>query len=247
MWAVILAILFGSMAGGGSKPDPSRGESLAADLSNLQGGPDRIRELGQRAGLPDDWITFLVAKAWVESRWKPTASRGVPPGFPDGFDWNDAPWDQRAAEKSYTRQIERGHLKGSPWPRERYTAGSMGLWQLMPANGIITAFKGTKYELLDPWSHYMPGRGLAMAVAYNLGLMNWASYRERPTWATLYAGWSAPANMGRPESDKVAQALERFRKGLNAAGVSNASAFMAKRPSTAIPDPVIILERVGNV
>ena len=226
------------------------GDPLAADLRNLNGSPENIRALAADAGIPQDWADFLVAKAWVESRWSPTATRGVPPGPPAIVPEDKiriAPTDAAAAAQAFNRQREAGHLADTPWPVERYTFGTGGLWQLMPANAIVLAFKGTEYENLDPWSHYMTERAIAMAVEYNRALMRRQSYKDRPTWATLYAGWSRPDNMGKPGSPDVTAALERFAKGLQASGLP--ASFMDKKPTPRdqVPSGIEILEAIGRV
>ena len=224
---------------------PGQG-TLEADLSNLDGSPEEIRRLAYEAGLPDDWADFLVAKAWVESRWNPYSARGLQPGAPVWLEKiNEGSIDAYSAAKAYDRQRQKGIFSSSPWPVERYTFGSYGLWQLMPANGLASSFAGTQYENLDPWSHFMPSRQMAMAVDYNLGLMKRGAYKTDPTWRTIYAGWSAPSNMSKQNTAEVQAALERFGKGLDASGISRS--FMDRRPSDDVPGAVAILQRIGDV
>ena len=220
--------------------------TLEASLGDLDGSPEEIRRLAYDAGLPDDWADFLVAKAWVESRWNPYSARGVQPGAPVWLEKiNHGPNDAYSARQAYDRQVQRGVFESSPWPADRYTFGSYGLWQLMPANALASSFEGTQYENLDPWSHFMPSRQMAMAVDYNLGLMKRGSYKADPTWRTIYAGWSAPSNMDKQDTAKVQAALERFGRGLDASGIPRS--FMDRAPSTDVPGAVEILQRIGDV
>ena len=76
MWGGVLAVLAAFGVWRLISPEPG---TLEADLSNLDGSPDEIRRLAYEAGLPDDWADFLVAKAWVESRWNPYSARGLQP------------------------------------------------------------------------------------------------------------------------------------------------------------------------
>ncbi len=245
MWSALIGILAAAGLYHAWGAGPSGG-SLAADLDDLDGSPQAIRELAADAGLPDDWADFLVAKAWVESRWNPYSARGLQPGAPEWLPKiNEAAGDAAAARQAWERQrFERGVFESTPWPEERYTFGTFGLWQLMPANAIASSFKGTRFENLDPWSHFVPARQMAMAVDYNHGLMKRQAFKDDPTWATLYAGWSLPSNMSALDSPEVAAALERFADGLHAAGIP--LSFMERKPSKA-PGAIEIIERIGNV
>lgn len=239
----VASILFLRFHEGLEDRDPMR-----ADLRDLDGTPEAIRRLCDSAGIPGDWADFLVAKAWVESRWNPYSSRGVPPGQAPQVPEDKiriGPNDAAAAKQAFERQRERGFFADLRWPVERYTFGTFGLWQIIPANGLVVAFGDTPYENLDPWSHYMPERQIAIAVAYNLSLQRRSSYKANPTWATLYAGWSRPGNMDDLSDPKVQAALARFADGLAAAGIPES--FMGKRPSSEVPSPVEILERVGRL
>ena len=177
---------------------------------------------------------------------EPYSARGVQPGAPEWLPKiNEGINDAFAARQAWERQrFERGVFQSTPWPEERYTFGTYGLWQLMPANAIASSFKGTRFENLDPWSNFVPGRQMAMAVDYNQGLMKRAAYKANPTWATVYAGWAKPSNMGNMDSPEVLAALDRFSDGLKASGIP--LSFMDKKPSKA-PNAVAIMERIGSV
>jgi len=221
-----------------------------ADLEGLDGSPENIRALCADAGLPSDWATFMVAKSYVESRFETYSARGVMPGVPVPpaklYKNGEYPGDAAAAKSAYDRQIERGVLTSSPWPAERYTFGSYGIMHILPANGIVVSFKDTPYVNIDPWSLFMPSRNIAIATGFNLSLMRNNAYKSHPTWRTVYAGWGGTGRMSRRGDPDYEAARGRFRKGLNAAGVTNPDAYMESKPSPAT-SAVQVLKAIGRL
>lgn len=175
--------------GGSSKPTKAS--------PNLQA----LRGEAARAGVSDDWATFLGAVAHHESRWVISAHNG-------------SASEVSASASAYDRNAEK--LSECKHPRSAYVIGSGGWYGFLPANGIVSAFRGTPGICIDPATIYDPWISTLMAIAYAKNLQGWGSFkRSDRTWLELNRGWSVPGKMdiARPKSD------ERFLKGLRAQGV----------------------------
>lgn len=137
-------------------------------------------------GLPADWGPFLVASAATESRLNPRLVRGVPLGAPPGSEVRYDPGEARSAARAYARRSE-----SLPWPAARYCAGSVGAWQMQPANWA--AHCGDK---LDPWLMADPAWQCWGALRYAVSCMRWSNFRAQPCWANLRVCARAPKRMG---------------------------------------------------
>jgi len=220
-----VALLLAPKAGGDS-PTPIVDPSLeTAD------GFELIVEYSDRAGIPDDWRDFLLAKAWIESRGNPLRGRGITDGAPKNAQMIESSSEASAAGKAYDRQVERGAIVGSVWGRKSWSFGSGGLFAMLPANAVVVAYRGTDLqgvaEAYDPWSVFEPRKAIALAVAYNQSLRKWAGFKADPTWENLHAGWRAPGNMGDPQSVGYQKSAENFREALAAVGLP--ASFAKKR------------------
>ena len=175
-----------------------------------------------------DWQTFLAAVAHHESRWNPNVALGAADlaDVPAGVTLHTSPEkiaraESRAGLKALARNTVRadgtaGQLaRCDDWTDARY-AYSGGWYGLLPANGLVSAFRGTDGVCLDPWSVFDPWLSTIMAIGYAKGLRGWKSFRRSPqTWIALNRGWKNPGKMDEPQegSDR------RFLKALRAMGI----------------------------
>lgn len=186
----------------------------------MTGGQTDIRYLAEWAFLDEEWIVFLEATAAGESRFNNFVGLGNPALFPD--------WAQpnlKASQKSQKREAEAAgisydrndYLAGCDWPRSRYVFGSGGWFGALPGNAVA-AFKGTRYECIDPWSVFDPVSSLVEIVEYCRRIMRWDNFKANPTWLNLRVGVGSPSNMNKP--DKLARMEEKFRDKLLELGYS---------------------------
>jgi hypothetical protein len=179
-------------------PDISQGETQAL-----------IRQMAETLGLDSQWSAFLEAAAMGESGMNPLAGRGIEQGAPPWAQINDSDAEAYAAQRAYNRN--RWRFEDCPWPEERYTFGSGGLWAQLPANHL-PAFADTEAICMSPWAVFYPPRALVMLLGYLRRSMRRESFQSVPTWGNLRVSMRAPSKMGR-ESE-----LERMRTGKNKLG-----------------------------
>lgn len=174
-------------------------------------GP-RWRELeanAQAAGVDDDWVRFLKAWAYHESR-----------GKPDSL--NDSEKARKGAGRLYDNQRET--LGACPWGRAAYSYGAGGWYQLLPVSAVW-AFRGTpalckinpRRTVFDPWESTLE------AIAYAKRSMQRASFKERPIWRILNRATAAPGLMderpGDAQYERAKQADDAFAKALDRLGI----------------------------
>ena len=195
--AVMLAALaLLSPGSAGATPPVSKSPSLSD-----------LRSQVARAGLSDDWAIFLAAVAHHESRWVSSAHNGTAS-------------EVKASGKAYDRNADKLGKCGRP--RSAYVIGSGGWYGFLPANAVVSAFRGTPGICTDPAMVYDPWVSTLMAAAYAKNLHGWDSFKNSDrSWLALNRGWSVPGKMNipRPKSD------ERFLKGLRAQGVPESFAY----------------------
>jgi len=182
---------------GGSMPSPG-GE-----------GQETIRALAQAAGLDQSWTTFLEAAAAGESGFNNLVARGIQNGAPD---WAKIVVRQHDADKAkiaYDRNKEKYEDCG--WSAARYSFGSGGWWQMLPANGVA-AFWDTSEECIDPWAVFDPGPSLVMMISYAKRITRYSKFKSEPTWGNLRVGMRSVSYLGREDE------LERQRTGKNKLG-----------------------------
>lgn len=197
--ATVLAAVGGTSKrrGRGGKLPPSMPTPLAA-------GQEDIRYLGEWAFLDEEWLIFLETVAWNESKFDNLVGRGRSNGAPDWAQINEDSREVNAAQLGYDRN---SYLKDCPWPAARYTFGSGGWFGLVVASGVV-AFRGTRYECIDPWAVFDPAPSLVMAVEYARRIMRYDAFNKQPTWLNLRQGWGNPADMG--DASALASMEERF-------------------------------------
>lgn len=185
-------------------------------IPNVPANLGKLKRLAGEAGMSADWITFLAAVAHHESTWHASAH-------------NDSTKEVAASGKAYDRNANT--LRACPFSRSAYVIGSGGWYGFLPANGIVSAFRGTSAVCIDPRSVFDPWASTLMAIAYANNLRTrWKSFRESDgTWLALNRGWKRPSKMNIPNQ----KTDDRFRRGLRAQGVSES---FAGRRVTPIPD-----------
>lgn len=163
----------------------------------LSGGQDDIRYLAEWAFLDEEWTIFLEWVAKGESNFNNLVGLGNPSLFPDWAKANKSMAEAAAAARGYERN---SYLKSCGWGASRYTFGSGGWFGLLPASAVA-AFKGTRYECIDPWSVFDPVASFVEALDYARRLVsNWSGFKKNPTWQNLRLGWGNPSEMGDPEA-----------------------------------------------
>ncbi len=146
-------------------------------------GKTRLIDIIARTPADAAWFEFLVARAYRESRWFPTAH-------------NDHPKEVVASSRAYDRNLER--YVGCPWSASRYKLGSGGYLGIIPPNGLA-AFWGTKYHCMDPRMVFDPVANVVMGLFYGKRLMRWSNFKKKPTFLNLWSGWGNPSRMGEPQ------------------------------------------------
>jgi len=216
----MLFLVFAAGAGGGGMPEP--GPTGPIPQTGGSKGLKLLRTEAERAGLSDDWTTFLAAVAYHESRWNPSVGLGLPGRIEvPGISLNEGKhgaWEAKAAVMAYDRNED--EFKQCPWPRMRYGFGSGGWFGLLPANALWS-FKGTPGFCMDPQKAvFDPWSSLVLGTDYARRLMRWKSFKAGgATWKVLNRGWAAPGNMDGTPAERVAKTDERWEKALKALGV----------------------------
>lgn len=234
--AIIAAVAGAAIVAGSSS---AKAGTLPSRLEGLDGA-EEIVDISNRAGLPDDWIAFLLAKSYVETggKFDPLLGRGRANGAPLNAKINKSQGEQAAAERAWDRLVDQGRLNPDLWPRESWIFGSGGLFALIPASVLVGTYEksGMKDdpEIMDPWSVFDPAIAVFLAIDYNDRLMGWSGYQSEKTWGNLYKGWKQPSNMGK-DNETTRRSVKAFREALAATG-SNPN--LADRKPTPIPDPM---------
>jgi len=171
---------------------------------NQQDAPDR-NELAQVIGsapVSRDWQDWLLAKSWIETRWNPKKQN-----FGDGA---------KAIEAA--ERLRREGRFPTCRPLNEY-GFSGGAWQIIPAIFLVVAYPKDEAMLCaDPRIVLDPRESLAMVLAYAGKLQTWASYKENPTFETLWLGFQSPSFMANRNSARAQKSLENMRKGLERIG-----------------------------
>lgn len=224
----------GGGGGGISVPEPTFG------------GQEDLRYLAEWAFLDEEWIAFLEATAAGESGFNNLVGLGNPALFPD---WAQA--NTKASSAAQTREAaaaviaydRNSYLKNCSWPRSRYVFGSGGWFGLLPANAVV-AFKGTRYECIDPWSVFDPVSSLVEIVDYCRRIMRWDNFKAKPTWLNLRIGIGNPSNMGK--SDALADAAVNFGDRVQELGYP--ASFIHRQVTALPPDkPADLLDALMEV
>ena len=193
--AVVLGALSSSRKGGGSKG----GLKQPPMPQPMSGGQDDLRYLAEWAFLDESWITFLEINAKNESGFNTFRGLGIPSMFPEWAQPNLSASaklqgvEADAASEGYVRNT---YLHDCPYSAARYSFGSGGWFGLLPSSGVH-AFKGTRYECIDPWSVFDPPVALVMGIEYARRTMRRQAFKDNPTWLTLRVGWGNPSSMGK--------------------------------------------------
>lgn len=172
-------------------------------------GQETIRALAHAAGLDQSWIKFLEAAAAGESGFNNLVARGVQNGAPD---WAKVVVKQNDADKAkiaYDRNEEKYQDCG--YSAARYSFGSGGWWQILPANGL-SAFWDTEEQCMDPWAVFDPAPSMVMILYYLKRIQRYDNFKSVPTWGNLRVGMRAVSYLGRGDE------LERQRTGKNKLG-----------------------------
>lgn len=213
--AAIFAIAIGSGLAGSGKKRRRRGGALPPEMPEpLSGGQADIRYLAEWAFLDEEWAIFLEATAAGESGFDNLRGLGNPALFPEWASPNMSASQEKkdieanAARRAYDRNT---YLHDCPWPAARYSFGSGGWFGLLPANAVF-AFKGTRYECIDPWSVFDPVPSLVEIIEYCRRTMRRDSFKANPTWLNLRVGIGNPSNMNK--ADQLARVGEKFREKL---------------------------------
>lgn len=197
-WAILAAIwLFLSKKATGSPgftPEPATGTDQAF-----------VQYLGQIAAGATGWDglqPFLEAVARRESGFHSSAK-------------NDSASEADAARRMITAERNQKRYASNPYINdvERWSY-SGGLYGLMPATALATADRSaTTY---DPKTIFDPLYATAYATDLVYRLLR--SYGPR-TWGEVRVGWAAPSLIAKPDSDRYAATIGRFRKDLQKNGV----------------------------
>ena len=212
----------------------------------LAGGQADIRYLGEWAFLDDEWIIFLEATAAGESNFNNFVGLGNPALFPDWAQPNTAAAEakqKREAAAAVTAYERNKYLADCPWPKTRYTFGSGGWFGALPANAVA-AFKGTRYECIDPWSVFDPVPSIVEIIEYCRRIMRWDNFKPNPTWLNLRVGVGNPSSMNKP--DKLDRMEEKMGDKLLELGYPESFMY---RTVTPLPtdDPADLLDALMEV
>jgi hypothetical protein len=207
------AVVLGAISATGKRKGKGGGGATQPPMPQpMSAGQDDLRYLAEWAFLDDSWITFLEINAKNESGFNTFRGLGIPSMFPDwaqpnlSASKNVQDKEAAAARKVYNRNT---YLHSCPYNAARYSFGSGGWFGLLPASGVY-AFKGSRYECIDPWSVFDPPAALVMAIEYARRTMRRQAFKDNPTWLTLRVGWGSPSNMGKQSAhDRVADQMRR--------------------------------------
>lgn len=165
-----------------------------------------LEQNARAAGMSPDWIRFLKAWAWHESKGNPRAA-------------NRRPSEAASALALYDRN--RDVLGACPWGPGAYGWGSGGWYGLLPVSAVW-AFVGTpalckvdpQRTVFDPWESTLE------AVAFAQRSMKREEFIEPRTWKILNRATAAPTLMDeRPGSsrfERAEDADDRFMAALRA-------------------------------
>lgn len=190
------------------------------DLPVFQGtaGAQELKRLAGLAGLHPDWILFLTATAFGESRFTSNVVLGDPALLPAGAvpssnnDTHGAA-EARASVIAYERAAAQGRFDGCPWPATAYTYGSGGWLGMIPANAWA-AYAGTPLSCRHPWLMLHPVDQVFCAIEMLRRLSGWSAWQANPTMLTARVAWGAPDKMADPSArermiGKFGDALEQ--------------------------------------
>lgn len=180
--------------------DDSDGVGICAGLQKRE----RIECLLGRTSLDDTQRKFLVLTAYGESRFNRLIYRGnsaVVPNVP-GLKGNHDLGDAAAAEVAYKRH--RAYFdKCGHAPVTRYTYGSGGWFQFLPANALWNV-KGT-WPCWPPEKIFDAAASIVMAIAMARELQEYAAFKASPHVGVLRTGWWWPKKMAGPPADRIAK------------------------------------------
>ncbi len=173
-----------------------------AQNRNDEPSQDELAQLIGSAPVGRDWQDWLLAKSWIETRWNPAKQN-----------FGDGPSAIQAAK----RLRNEGRLPACR-PLSEY-GFSGGAWQIIPAIFLVVAYPNNEAMLCaDPRIVLNPRESLAMVLAYAGKLQTWSSYKENPTFETLWLGFQSPSFMANRSSARAQKSLENMRKGLERIG-----------------------------
>ena len=174
------------------------GLARAEDTPTPTPETDDLAQVIGSAPVSRDWQDWLLAKAWIETRWNPSK-----------LNFADGPKAREAAE----RLRGEGRLPACRGLDEYAFSG--GAWQIIPAIFLVVAYPKNEAMLcVDPRIVVDPRESLAMVLAYAGKLQTWSSYQENPTFETLWLGFQSPSFMADSSSKRAQKSLENMRKGL---------------------------------
>jgi hypothetical protein len=212
----------------------------------MSGGQEELRYLAEWAFLDEEWMAFLEATAAGESGFNNLVGLGNPALFPDWASPNTKASSNLQANEAKAAEVAYGrndYLKNCSWPRSRYTFGSGGWFGLLPANAVA-AFKGTRYECIDPWSVFDPVSSLVEIVDYCRRIMRWDNFKAKPTWLNLRVGIGNPSNMNK--SDIMAEKTVSFGDRVQELGYP--ASFIHRQVTPLPPDkPADLLDALMEV
>jgi len=195
--SAIIAAVVGLLLARTAKAQPMTGDSIALAIRD--------------SGVSRDAADWLIAKAWVETRLNPAK-----------INTGDGP----AALKAAKRLKSEGRLPDCR-PDAEY-AFSGGAWQIIPAIFLVVGYPKDEAMLCSsPQIVLDPREALAMVLAYAGKLQGWSSYRQNPTWKTLWLGFQSPSFMADDTSERAQKSIANMRKGFDHVGRSD---LETKRP-----------------
>lgn len=195
---------------------------------------------------PGDWdrIAYYEVTAGRETggSFDETLGRGSldalwPPGtrvpYPD-------PSDTEAARTAFERNL--GTYGDCPWGEARYAPGSLGVFQMFPANALYSLRK-TEARCADPWLTAETPAAIAFTRDYESRLTNRDAYKKSPIWLTLAVGHGNPSKMG--DAKARARVRENLKKWSRELGWG--TSWINRRPQ-ALPDEstVDLARRLGS-
>jgi len=176
---------------------------IAAALALCLRGEAPVDVALEAAGVHGELAVFLRAKAYVEARGNPLAR-------------NDG--DGRAAVRAAARLRSGGRLPDCGRPIEEY-GYSGGLFGLIPALVIVVSAETTGSDICeDPRAVFDGARATELALTYGATIQRRKSYRQSPTWESLWLGFRSPSLPGNPGSSKAVISLSNMSKGLRRTG-----------------------------
>lgn len=218
----VVAVPAFALASGGKGSGPSG----PADDAGLR----ELLRVCSEMGVSRDWALFLAVVAHHESRWNRLVGRGILAGAPTGVKINISEGEAVAAKRAFDRNADL--FRDCNHSSARYTFGSGGWFGILPANGLF-AFKGTRFQCMNPWAVFEPRESIAMAIGMIQRLMRYDGFKADPTWKNLNRGFAAPSYMGNPREGTD----DRFEEAL-AAVARETGERPSGRPTTLTATPV---------